>query len=277
MPPQIKDATAADHIFWLAYGDPGIEKTRRLVGTCADLGPTLVLRPPTGHIDAMRPEDKSRVKTWKMSDWDDMDQAEDYLRSAEGAKWEWVVVEDLSLLQDHLLDDELETEINQISRNPKRALFGPDEGVYGRNFYKLASWFRHVIGPDQFNLLVICHVSSVPLPSPDKDAEGDPVQKLMPWIQGKNMSTKICGYMKMVTLMSENDKGRRFLRTASNQYFYAKDAFHIAPEGVVWDPTTPKVVDLINKSRGAAKSAKPKSTTKAAPARRRVIARKGGR
>jgi hypothetical protein len=278
-PSAIQDAAELKHIFWLCYGDPGVEKTRRMVGKLP--GKVLIIRPPTGHIDAMEPEDKARMKQWVVRDWDDMTQAEEYLRE-QGGKWDWVVVEDLSLLQDHLLDDELDTEIHQISRNPNRKLFGPDEGVYGRNFYKLASWFRDIIGPDLFNLLVICHVSSIPLPSPDKDAEGDPIQKMMPWIQGKNMSTKICGYQKMVTLMAEDDKGL-YMRTRSNQYFYAKDQFHIAPNGVIREPSSDKIVAMIEKrrarnvrparkpaasSRGAAKS------TTTSPGSRRVIKRR---
>jgi hypothetical protein len=276
-PKAIESAAELKHIFWMCYGDPGVEKTRRMVGKLP--GNVLIVRPPTGHIDAMEPGDKSRMKQWVVRDWDDMTQAEEYLRER-GGKWDWVAVEDLSLLQDHLLDDELDTEIHQISRNPNRKLFGPDEGVYGRNFYKLASWFRDIIGPDLFNLLVICHVSSSPLASPDKDSEGDPIHKMMPWIQGKNMSTKICGYMKMVTLMGEDDKGL-FLRTKSNQYYYAKDQFHIAPSGVVRDPTSDKVVAMIDKRRAAnrptrkpAASSRGGSTTTTPAGSRRVIKRR---
>jgi hypothetical protein len=279
-PSAIQDASELKHIFWMCYGDPGVEKTRRLVGKLP--GSALIIRPPTGHIDAMDPADLRRHKQWKVNDWDDMTQAEDYLRE-KGGKWDWVVVEDLSLLQDHLLDDELETEISQISRNPKRALFGPDEGVYGRNFYKLASWFRHIIGPDLFNLLVICHVSNLPLPSPDKDAEGDPIPKLMPWVQGKNMSSKICGYMKMVTLLADDPKedGAKQLLTRSNQYFYAKDVFHIAPKGVLKDPTSEKIISLIEKRRASrpapAASSRGVRTSTTKPAAKRVIRRGGGR
>jgi hypothetical protein len=169
-----------------------------------------------------------------------------------------------------LLDDELETEINEISRNPKRKLWGPDQGVYGRNMFKIAAFIRHIVGPDLFNIVIICHPSTEAIPSPDQDAEGDPIPKLMPWIQGKNMSPKICGYTHMVTLMAQNDKGRRFLRTQSNQYFYAKDQFHIAPDsGVLWDPTGATVVDLINKRRGAPAPAKATQQTR----RRRVTTR----
>lgn len=278
-PNAIEDATELKHNFWLCYGDPGTEKTRRIVGKLP--GNNLIIRPPTGHIDAMEPADKSRFKQWKVADWDDMTQVEDYLRE-KGGKWNWVVAEDFSLLQDHMLDDELDTEINQISRNPRRALFGPDEGVYGRNFYKLASWMRHIIGPDLFNLLVICHASANPLPSPDKDPEGDPIQKLMPWIQGRNMSAKICGYMKMVTLLAEDGKGGKQLLTRSNQYYYAKDQFHIAPNGVLKDPDGAKVVRLIEQRRGST-SAKPaassrggRTTTTTKPVAKRAVIRRGG-
>jgi hypothetical protein len=265
-PVDIQPGEASKHWVWLCYGEPGIKKTRDIVGTLP--GNNLVLKPPTDHIDAMKPADRQRVKVWTLKDWDDAARAEDYLRS-EGTKWDHVIVDSASLLQDHLLDDELETEINEISRNPRRALFGPDEGVYGRNMFKLAAFFRHIIGPDAFNLVIICHASTVPMPSPDVDEEGDPIPKLMPWIQGKNMSTKICGYTHMVTLMAQNDKGRRYLRTQSNQYFYAKDQFHVAPDGVIWDPTGEKVVKLINERRGQSAAS---TTTRAKP--RRVTKRR---
>jgi hypothetical protein len=269
-PSDIKPGSASAHIFWLLYGEPGIMKTRDIVGTLP--GNVLIIKPPTDHIDSMRPADRGRVKVWQASDWDDLDRIEDYLRTEEaGKKWDWVAYDSLSLLQDFTLDDELETEINQISKNPNRKLFGPDQSVYGRNMFKIGAHLRHVIGPDQFNVLVVCHVSTEPLPSPDQDDEGDPVPKLMPWIQGKNMSPKICGYMKMVTLMGQNKNGRRFLRTQSNQYFYAKDQFHIAPDGVLWDPTAPKVLALINKSRGTSA----KSTSRPAKKVARRVTRKG--
>lgn len=269
---QIEDATKSIHRRLLVYGEPGIKKTRDIVGTTP--GKVLVIRPPTDHLNAVRPNDLSRIKQWVMRDWDDMDRAEDYLRSEKGETWDFVWLDSASLLQDYLLDDELETEINEISKNPKRALWGPDQGVYGRNMFKIAAWVRHVVGPDTFNFGIICHTSTEPLPSPDQDDEGDPIDKMMPWIQGRNMSPKICGYMNAVYLMAKNKEGRTFLRTSSNQYFYAKDQFHIAPNGVLWDPTTPKILSLIDGKTGQA----PKSKTAGArrPAARRRVVKRGG-
>ena len=268
-PDEIRAATDSRHWVWLVYGEPGVKKTRDIVGRLP--GSTLILKPPTDHIDSLRPADKARVKTWTVNDWAEADRAEDYLRS-EGGNWDNVAIDSLSLLQDHLLDDELETEINEISRNPKRRLWGPDQGVYGRNMFKLAAFCRHVIGPDLFNLLIVCHSSTEPLKSPDVDDDGDPIPKLMPWVQGKNMSPKICGYTHMVTLMATNSAGKTFLRTQSNENFYAKDQFHVAPNGVILEPTGDKVVGLINERR--AQSGAPKSQT-ASPRRVRRRVSKG--
>jgi hypothetical protein len=88
----------------------------------------------------------------------------------------------------------------------------------------------------------------------------------MPWIQGKNMSPKICGYMKMVTLLADVNGGKQLL-TKSNQYFYAKDVFNIAPSGVVKDPTSEKIIHLIEQRQ---------ATRPAKSAAERVI-RRGGR
>lgn len=259
-PAAIQPASVSEHLRIALNGGPGIGKSR-VVGTSAKLGPTLVIRPPTDHLDALLPEDRAVVKEWIVRDWDDLGQVEEYLR-AEGGKWEWVWLDSLSLAQDHLLDDELETEI-AMSRNPDRGKYGPDKPVYGRNFYKIASFLRNVIGPDTFNFGWTSHPER--LKSPDQDDEGDPIEKLMPWVQGRNMSPKCCGYMNMVLYMSRSKTGRRRLFGQSTDVFYAKDQFDAIPAEGLWDPTMPKLLELIAQARGSAPPKPAKRTAKRRP------------
>lgn len=270
------------HIFLGVYGEPGIGKSR-LAGTAASIKlPTrfarvLILRPPVDHLDSLLSADKRNVEQWIIRDWSDMNEAEEYLRE-HGGDWDWVWVDSWSLLQDVLLDDVFG---DAVERKPERAAFWADKGEYGVNMGRIGAWMRHVIGPDLFNFGFTAHPYL--LPSPDLDDEGDPVEKLMPWIQGKNMSPKICGYTNMLCFMERGGKsGRRILRSQSDPRFYAKDQFDAFKGGELWDPTMPKIVDLINKSPGrtrtaSAGAARAGTSTQAPAKRRAVVTRRGGR
>lgn len=226
------------------YAEPGVGKTR-LVGTSP--GRLLILRPPVDHLDSLLLPDKTRAEQWVIRDWDDMNTAEEYLRADGGKDYDWVWVDSWSLLQDVLIDDIWET---AKADKPARAKYWLDKGEYGINMGRIGSWMRHVIGPDTFNFGWTGHPAA--LASPDLDEDGDPVEKLMPWVQGKNMSPKCCGYMNLVAFMEVTGKNRRrVLRTQADTRFYAKDQFDAFGEsGVVWDPTMPKIVKLIEASPG---------------------------
>lgn len=252
------------HAKLAVYGDPGVGKTR-MIGSSP--GKVLIIKPPTDHTDSMLPADRARVESWTISDWDEMGKALEYLRH-DGAEWDWVWVDSISLLQDHLLDDIWETTIRE---KPARARWGLDQGEYGLNFFRLAAWTRHVVGPDLFNFGFTAHCAQL-LPSEDGQAD----RKLMPWIQGKNMSPKFCGYMNVVAFLEQakigGKDGRRVLRLNSSERFYAKDQFDMTESGRVVDPTMEKVAGLIEASRQKAKA----PNTKRAPAARRRRAVKKG-
>lgn len=245
------------------FADPGVGKTR-MVGSCASLGRVLILHPPTDHRDSILPGDKKsgKIETWRINDWDDMNQALDFLRH-EGSQYDWVWVDSMSLLQDHLLDDLWET---AISEKPARARYGLDKQEYGINFFRLGGWMRHVVGPDTFNFGFTAHTAQL-LPSEDEEES----MKLMPWIQGKNMSAKFCGYMNVVAFMEVatiSEKRRRVLRLDATERYYAKDQFDMTDNGRVLDPTMPKVMELIEASRARAGSST--TATKRRPKRRTV-------
>lgn len=268
-PITIKPVSLAKHIFLSLYGVPGIGKSR-FAGTSP--GRVLILRPPVDHLNSLLPADARRVEEWVIRNWSDMNDAEEYLRH-EGEAYDWVWLDSLSLAQDFLLDDMF---ADAIERKPSRADYGPDQAEYGVNMYRIGSWLRHaVVGPDLFNFGWTGHPAT--LPSPDVDDDGDPIEKLMPWVQGKNMSPKCCGYMNMVCFMEQaGKKGRRVLRSQSMPRYYAKDGFSALKDGVMWDPTMPKLIDLIDKSPGRVKQRAEQSNGARPKAKgKRITTRKG--
>lgn len=226
----------------LVYGIPGAGKSV-LAGTSP--GRVLILRPPTDHLDSLPAG--SAVDEWVMSDWDDMTEATEYLRHEGGKDYDWVWVDSISLLQDHTLDH---VWADAVARKPTRAEYGVDKGEYGINMSRLGEWFRHVVGADQFNFGVTAH------PFETVDLESEPV--MMPWVQGKQMSEKICGYMNVVGRLFVKD-GKRILETEHKGLYWAKDQLGI---GRVLEPTMPKVLAKVSKAKGT-----PTTTAKAKPAR----------
>lgn len=253
-PAAIQKVGRSKHVRLLVHGDPGVGKTR-FAGTSP--GKVLLLRPPVEHTDSLLPEDRARVEEWVIQDHDELQQALDYLRH-EGEEWDWVWFDNISLWQDVGLDDLWET---VIAERPGRARYGLDKQEYNINMTRLSRFIRYVVGPDKFHFGVVAHSAELK-PSEDPEAR----EKLMPWIQGKNMSPKICGYMNMVAFYerAEFESGgetslKRVMRFEATDRYYAKDQFDaFLPSHRLLEPTMPKLVAAVNKVRGE----KPASATK---------------
>lgn len=232
----------------LIFGRSGIGKTRLIGG-----GPnTLIVHPPTDHLDSIRSGD---AKEKVVNDWDDMTEVYEYLRHGGNANHDWVWLDSISLFQDTGLDDIWE---GVIADKPHRAKHGADKGEYGINMQRLARWVRHMVALEGFNFGITAHQA-------DLNDEDDNAL-LMPYVQGKNMSNKICGYMNVVAYL-EMVKGKRVLRTTATDRYYAKDQYDAFPNGRLVEPTMAKIIKAIEASRNGA------GTTKRRPARRRTNAR----
>jgi hypothetical protein len=78
----------------------------------------------------------------------------------------------------------------------------------------------------------------------------------MPWVQGKMMSEKICGYMNQVGYMevkrSKSVDGACTVRSDFNETedWYAKDQFNAFENGRFIDPTIPKLMAAVEAARG---------------------------
>jgi hypothetical protein len=240
------------------FAEPGWGKTR-LAGTSP--GKVLLLRPPTDHTDAILPADKPRVREMVLRDWDDIWESMEYVRH-EGEKWDWIWLDSISLLQDHGLDDIWDT---VTTEKPQRKRYGLDKQEYGINFFRLAQYLRHLVGAEVTNFGMTAHTAWLPSSS-DEDSE-EPEEKLMPWVQGRNMSPKFCGYMNMVAYGDTDKKETRRLWFNNNQNHYGKDQFDaFADNGhKLVNPTMPKIVSAVKKARAATGA----SGRKKKPTRRR--------
>lgn len=242
-PPQIRKLGDADKINILVYSNPGVGKTRFL-GT----GPekTLILRPPVDHVVSIK---NRNLSEWVIKDWHEMYEALEYLRDNRGDGWEWVWLDSISLWQDIGLDD---IWAGVVAKKESRAEYGLDKGEYGVNMFRLAQWVRHIVGSAYFHFGITAHPFRVI--DPFTEDQDDASEIMMPYVQGKQMAEKVCGYMNMVAYLhivkdKKTGKSRRVMRFSAGAKWYAKDQFDAVPNGRLVDPTLPKLIALINASR----------------------------
>lgn len=262
-----KKLTRSKKLNILVFAEPGWGKTR-LAGTSP--GDVLILRPPTDHTDAILDEDRDRIREWVLKDWDDIWESMEHLRH-EGEKYDWVWVDNISLLQDFGLDDIWDTVIRE---KPARKRYGLDKQEYGINFFRLGQYLRHIVGAGEFNFGMTAHPAMLPANSDQEDEEAE--EKLMPWIQGKNMSPKFCGYMNMVAYGDLTKKGTRKLLFNATSRSYGKDQFDAFPDPLL-NPTMPKILSGIKKARPAAGAKKGRRGAATSPRRRKSTSKKKGR
>jgi hypothetical protein len=177
-------------------------------------------------------------------------------------------MDSISLWQDIGLDDIWETVLNE---KPARRRYGLDKAEYGINMFRLAQWIRHIVGAQQFNFGVTAHPADLP---EGGQYESDSRELLMPFIQGKNMSNKICGYMNVVAYLdlakSKKDPPPRILRFNATDEYYAKDQFKAFEGGKLLNPTMPEIIRLIEEAKAKRTLGTRKSTTR----RRSTVARR---
>ena len=258
----IREITPTKTANLMIFGMFGVGKTV----FAATGGPkTLILRPPIDHTDSiltMGWPAAQRPKEWVVRDWPEMDEVSSYLLH-EGDEWDWVWLDSISLFQDSGLDNIWD---DTITRKPSRKEFGPDKSEYGVNMWRLAEWVRQVVWMDTFNFGITAHPELLVDP---EDGE----ERLMPWVQGKKMSARMCGYMNTVGYLderthSETNEVYRLLTVHKTDRFYAKDQFGIK-DGKILNPTVPKFMAAIKAARTPAAAVKKSSAAKPATTKRR--------
>lgn len=263
-PDTIKPLGRTKHCFICLYGDSGAGKTR-FIGSHE--GTTLIVRPPTEHTDSIKTIEG--VEEAIVHGWNDMNELEEFLRHEGGTHYDWVWLDSISLFQDTGLD---EIWADTIAAKPHRAQYGLDKGEYGVNMTRLARWVRSIVGTDGFNFGITAHPMEMPDPLTGE-------LKLMPYVQGKNMTTKIQGYMNVVGYLekaqvkdkdSDTKKIVRVLRTEATDTYVAKDQFDALKDGKMVNPTMPKFMAAIEAARPQPEKAATRRKTSTTPRRRRT-------
>lgn len=246
------------------YSYPGWGKTT-LAASSAELGRTLIIHSSLSLLPSRVMKQKN-LDEYQADTWEKMLEIQEYLRLSQHP-YLWVWWDCASIDQDVLLDD---IWAGTIADKPSRAYklgsdgkptgpnlspsSGLDKGEYGRNMERIQQWVRHMVGCNSFHFGITFHPHEGNHPTND---EGGTL--LRPWLQGKNMPEKICGYMSMVAFLEvmegqkngEDVKWRR-LHTVENARFYAHDRYDaFLPKGYLDNPTMPKIQAAIDKSRGS--------------------------
>jgi len=267
LPPRPLTASKATQL--LIFADSGWGKTR-LAGTSTrdennkPKHKVLLIRPPVDHTDSILSIDKPFCQEWITHDWSEMDEVHEHLRH-EGNQWDWVWFDSASAYQEVGLDDLWDT---IITEKPHRKRHGMDKGDYWINMQRMGRKLREFVtisNSGAFNFGITAWIADM---APSEDEEKP--RKLMPYIQGKNMASKTCGYMNVVGFGEFTDKGTRVLRFMETDRYYAKTDFDdasgpgsfAANKYKLLNPTMPKIEDMIKKSVGRPqRAARTKTTT----------------
>lgn len=244
------------YLKWLLYGDPGIGKSR-LTATAENC---LILKSRSDNLESIVMAG-SKADVWEMTDWNDMEEAYDYLKHDDHG-YEFVSFDTITLFQElgltHIMED-------LVAQKSHRKVYLPDKGEYGQNMNRLSMWVRDMkVLP--FHFCVVAH--AFVWQEDDQDDE-----RRWPLIQGKGMPAKIAGYMNLVTYMEAktDDEGNygRILYTKKQESYFAKDGWDAFPEKIR-NPTVPQMLRRIEERRAQVVPKKATGATKKAPATKKA-------
>ena len=236
------------HYGIIVYSDPGAGKTR-LAGTSPN---ALILNADGSDAVESARISGSTAHVWDIDVYKDLDDAYDYIRRADHP-YEWVWLDSVSLFQEKGMDDIM---AELVKHKPNRDQYVPDRLEYVQNMNHLSKWIRHMKAlPVNFG--ITAHVMRI-------EDEDDGTVTYMPQIQGRNMPSKVCGYMSIVGHLyvakkKGGDEQVRVLQVRKDAKWYAKDRFDVLGDRVI-NPPIPGITEAINATRGARKTVRRKRT-----------------
>lgn len=246
-----EDDPSLAKINFLIYSHPGEGKTA-FWGTGSE-SVLFMVSDPEGIITARSLG--SRPHSIQVTDYEELQECYEWLNgSAEPKKngIKWVVWDSLTLFQDRVLIDDVM--VDAIADNDKQEEFVPSRREYLINMNKIGRYVRQFVALP-FNFGVSCHAMTT------TESGGDGTI-LMPQVQGKNMPSKISGYMNVVGYLHKAKEGEvamQRLQVRRQGRVYAKDRFNWPDRkqgsvlggtaGHMDRPTLPKVETLIEEWR----------------------------
>lgn len=231
----------------MVYGEPGVGKT---VFAATSPNALILTNDEAETISAAAMG--SQADVWVCPTYEDIDEAWEYLRHEGYKEFDWVWIDNLTLLQDQAMDRIMH---ELVQRRPDRNRWVPDQHEYLVNQNRLSTMVRN------FKKLPM-HVGFTAHSMRSED-EDDKVL-YVPMIQGGKgaLSRKICGYMNMVgylhTVRKEGKTRRRMLIEKKGKYL-AKGRYPGMPD-TLDDPTMPALEKAMAATLGAG-GAKPRRTT----------------
>jgi hypothetical protein len=180
-------------------------------------------------------------------DYDDLQQVYEWLKGDQPQDFRWIIWDSLTLFQDAVLIDDIMPDA--VAENPRQEEFVPSKREYLINMNKIGRYVRQFAALP-YNFGVSCHVMTT------TESGGDGTL-FMPQVQGKNMPSKVSGYMNVVGYLGKaarevpgNDKKvvTQTMQFRREGRHYAKDRWDAL--GAYMDrPTLPKVEKAIEAKR----------------------------
>lgn len=266
--PEIRPVGESSRINLLLHTDIGWGKTT-FIGSGGKEYDIIIMRPPVDHVDAII---GSGCREMVVKNWEDIFEGLEQVMHLDKAP-DIFAMDSISLLQDVGLDDVYEGVLD--SKGPigsearaYRERFGPDQGEYRVNMWRLAQWVRRAVSAAEFDLIITAH-------SFFYEPRGSDESYIAPWIQGKAMPERICGMMNIVGYgvieprkFRNETRETRVIKWNKTDDYYAKNQFKnggqsVFPSGESINPTLPDVWETIRKGRAVTPGRRPTTTRRA--------------
>lgn len=220
----------------ILHGEPGVGKS-----VFAGSSPRALILTHDPDEMSSPAEWGSKADVWPVTNLKDLDDSYEYMRHEGVDDYEWVWIDNGTLLQELCMDRVME---DLVAEKPHRNRWVPDMHEYLVVQNQLSTYIRYFK-----SLPIHFGVTAHTMRAEDEDGK----ITYIPMFQGGQgaLSQKLCGYMGVVGYMyvvrkREGDKTveSRRINVSKRSKFYAKSRFK-GLQGEMTDPTIPKMMDAV--------------------------------